>query len=415
MKIKLVDIGDRELSTDETANLFIQELSDMPNIMLRIEAVSSMNAGAQAPITFYLKGQDIDQLEMYKDQILNRIKDVPGLVNLNTSSRSGKPEISIIPDRKKISDAGLSVYEIAMQLRGALTGLVATQYRDEGEEYDLRVMIDDASIDTPEEVANLTIVGSKGIYTISQLADIEFTEGVNTILHIDKFKAIEFSGSPAAGVPLGNVTGEIESRIIDVNMKSGYETNWGGSAEMMNEAISEMLKALIIAIILTYMLLAAILEDLKQPLMVLGTFPLALIGVIWGMILTGMTMNIIAMMSIVMLLGIVVNAAILILDYANIEIRERGKSVTEALLEACPVKLRAIIMSAVAIILGMLPMALGMGASGREFRQPMGIVTIGGLVVSTILTLFIIPILFNMIMKSKKTVTANVQEIGGAS
>ncbi|MBN1212583.1 MAG: efflux RND transporter permease subunit [candidate division Zixibacteria bacterium] len=407
LKIKLVDIGDRELTTPEMANRFISELSDIPNMQLRVSAVSSMSMGSQAPVSFFLKGQDIDQLEIYKEEILARIKDVPGLINLNTSSRSGKPEISIIPDRRKIADAGLTVYDIAMQIRGALTGLVATQYRDEGEEYDVRVMVDDASLDTPEEVANLTVVGTKGKYTLSQLADIEFSEGVNKILHIDKYKAIEFSGYTSAGVPLGNVTSEIDRRLEDMVLKPGYKTDWGSMAELMNEAIVDMLTALILAIVLTYMLLAAILEDLKQPLLVLGTFPLALIGVIGAMVITGTTMNILAMMAIVMLLGIVVNTAILILDYANVLTRDKGMSVREALLEACPVKLRPIIMAAVAIILGMLPMALGMGASGREFRQPMGIVTIGGLVVSTALTLYVIPALFNMVSKSKKPAAAD--------
>nr|MBN2277386.1 efflux RND transporter permease subunit [candidate division Zixibacteria bacterium] len=405
MKIKLAKIGDRELTTRQTADLFIRELSDMPNIILRISAVSSMDMGSQAPISFYLKGQDLDKLEEYKNEITSMIKDIPGLVNLNTSSRSGQPEISIIPDRRKIADAGLTVYDIAMQLRGALTGLVATQYRDAGEEYDVRVMIEDASLNTPEEVANLAIAGKERNYTLSQLADIDFDIGVNKILHIDKFKAIQFEGSPAVGVPLGDVTAEIERRIEGIDFRPGYKISWGSTAEMMKEAIVEMFTALILAIVLTYMLLAAILEDLVQPLLVLGTFPLALIGVIWAMILTGMTMNILAMMAIVMLVGIVVNTAILILDYANILMREKGMSVNEALLEACPVKLRPIIMAAVAIILGMLPMALGLGASGREFRQPMGIVTIGGLVVSTILTLFIIPALMSFVSRSKKPMT----------
>ncbi|MEW5923128.1 MAG: efflux RND transporter permease subunit [Candidatus Zixiibacteriota bacterium] len=408
MKIKLVDISDREMSTEETANLFIRELSDMPNIILRIQAVSSMDMGSQAPVSFYLKGQDIGQLEVYKNEVLSRITNVSGLINLNTSSRSGQPEISIIPDRKKISDAGITVYDMAMQLRAALTGLVATQYRDAGEEYDLRVMIDDASLDTPEEVANLTIAANGRKYTLSQLADIDFSTGVSKILHIDKFKAIQFEGSPAVGVPLGDVTNEIERRIADIDFMPGYEISWGSTAEMMKEAIVDMLTALIMAIVLTYMLLAAILEDLTQPLLILGTFPLALIGVIWAMILTGTTMNILAMMAIVMLVGIVVNTAILILDYANQLIREKGMSVNEALLEACPVKLRPIVMAAVAIILGMLPMALGLGASGREFRQPMGIVSIGGLVVSTILTLFVIPALMSFTSRSKKYATTAV-------
>jgi HAE1 family hydrophobic/amphiphilic exporter-1 len=401
MKIKLVDIADRELTTEETVNLMIRDLSDMPNMILKIKAISSMEMGGQDPVTFYIQGQDVDRLEFYKQVILDKIMDVPGLINLNTSSRSGKPEISIIPDRRKISEAGLTVHDIAMQLRGALTGMVATQYRDRGEEYDVRVMIDDASLDTPEKIANLSVKGRNRTYTLSELADVEFAAGVNKILHIDKYKAIQFSGSPAAGVPLGNVTAEIDRRLAEIDFMSGYKMSWGGTAEMMNEAIVDMLTALIMAIVLTYMLLAAILEDLKQPLLVLGTFPLALIGVIGIMVLTGTTMNILAMMSVVMLLGIVVNTAILILDFVNILMREQGMTVSEALLEACPVKLRPITMAAVAIILGMLPMALGMGASGREFRQPMGIVTIGGLVVSTILTLFIIPALMGLLTKSK--------------
>lgn len=411
MKIKLIDVDQRELSTAQTANYFIQELSDIPNVKLRIAAISSMEMSGQSPISFYLQGQDVDQLEIYKEEVLKRIKDIPGLINLNTSSRTGKPEISIMPNRRKIADAGLSVYAIAMQLRGAMTGFVATQYRDEGNEYDVRVMINDKTLDTPEEVANLTIASQGKTYTLSQLADIQFSEGVSKILHIDKYKAIQFTGSPAAGVPLGNVTGEINRRTVDMNMQEGYGISWGGMAEMMTEAMVEMLKALILAIVLTYMLLAAILEDLKQPLLVLGTFPLALIGVIGAMAMTGATMNILAMMAVVMLLGIVVNTAILILDYVNKLVREEHKSIKEALLEACPVKLRPIIMAAVAIILGMLPMALGLGSAGREFRQPMGIVTIGGLIVSTILTLFVIPALYYLTTRSKKV--SEALEVGG--
>ena len=401
MKLKLVDVTQRELSTEQMVGVFIEELSDIPNIILRVSAMSSMEMSGRAPITFYLKGQDIDQLEIYKEQILKQMSDVPGLINLNTSSRSGKPEISIIPDRKKVSDAGLTIYGIAMQLRGAMTGFVATQYREAGEEYDVRVLIDDEAIDTPEEVANLTISSQGKLYTLSQLADVEFSEGVSQILHLDKYKSIEFSGGTATGYAMGDITGEIERRLANIDMQSGYEITWSSMAEMMYEAIFEMLKALIIAIVLTYMLLAAILENLRQPLLILGTFPLALIGVIGAMLITGVTMNIMAMMAVVMLLGIVVNTAILILDYANQLMREEGMSVREALLEACPVKLRPIIMAAIAIILGMLPMALGLGASGREIRQPMGVVTIGGLVVSTLLTLIVIPTIYNMFAKSK--------------
>ncbi len=407
LKVKLVGVSQREFASDVYANRFISDLSDIPNAMIRVRAISSMGGGDGAPIEFNLKGQDIDRVEAYKEEILAKIKDVPGMVNLNTSSRSGKPEINIIPDRKKIADAGLTVYDIAMQLRGALTGLVATQYRDQGEEYDVRVLIDDALLDSPEEVANLAISGNGRTFPLNQLADVKFAEGLSKILHLDKYKSVQFTASPAPGVPLGNVMNEITDRLEGIAFESGYRVDWGGDAEMMNETVIDMIGTLALAIVLTYMLLAAILENLTQPLMVLGTFPLALIGVIGGMLLTGSTMNIVAMMAVVMLLGIVVNNAILILDYANVLTREKGMDMRSALIEACPAKLRPIIMSTVAIILGMLPMAAGMGDAGWELRQPMGIVTIGGLVVSTLLTLIVIPTLLNLVTRSPKTATAD--------
>ncbi len=405
MQIKLIDVDKRALTTDETANKFIVELQNISNARIRVSAVSSMEMSGQAPITFYLKGLDNDELNKYKDIIVDKIKDIPGLVNLNTSSRSGKPEISIIPDRKKIADAGLNVYDIAIQLRGAFTALVSTQYKEGGEEYDLRVMLDDVSLDTPEEVANITVFSNGNKYTLSQLAKIDFTDGYSRILHVDKYKSIEFTASSASGVPLGNVTSEIDLRLADIMFEPGYSVDWGGSAKRMNDTVREMLLALIIAIVLTYMLLAAILENLRQPLLVLGTFPLAMIGVIGSMVLTGSTMNLVSMMSIIMLLGIVVNNAILILDHANMLMREKNMSIHNALLESCPLKLRPILMSSLAIILGMLPMALGMGDAAAEMRQPMGIVTIGGLVVSTVMTLVIIPAIYNMSSKARKAYT----------
>ena len=401
VKIKLVDVNKRSITTEQTANNFIQELSDIPNARIRVSAVSSLGGGEQAPITFFLQGQDGVKLENYKNDILGRISHIPGLVNLNTSSRSGKPEISITPDREKIADAGLNVIDLAMQLRGALSGLVSSQYKDQGEEYDIRVMANDDAYDTPEELANLPIASGNTTYTLSQLAKIEFSDGFSKIMHVDKYKSIQFSASTSPGVPLGDVTTVIEEKIAEINFESGYKVDWGGDAKMLKETAIDMAFTLLLAIILTYMLLAAILENLAQPLLVLGTFPLALIGVIWGLIITNLTLNIISMMAIVMLLGIVVNNAILILDYAN-ELMSKGMNIKDALIEACPAKLRPILMSSIAIILGMLPMAMGMGDAGREMRQPMGVVSIGGLVVSTILTLVVIPAIYNIFSKKEK-------------
>ena len=404
ISVKLVDVEERDATSNVVANDLIRDLSDITNAQIRVMAVSSGGGSGAAPVYFQLKGQDLEKLERYKENLVAEIKEIPGLVNFNTSSRAGKPEITLIPKRKKIADAGLNIQTLAFTLRSSVEGLVCTQYREQGEEYDVKIMLTDESVDSPEELENITVVSRNGIYRLGQLAEIKFTEGYSKILHKDKFKSIEFSGYIAPGYVLGDIVKKVEEVFAKTEFDPGYKVEWAGDAEMMKETGIDMLRTFIIAILLTYMLLAATLENLTQPLIILGTVPLALIGVFGGLYLTGKTMNTMSMMAIVMLLGIVVNNAILLLDYTNI-LRKKGMSVHDALVEACPTKLKPILMATIAIIFGMAPMALGIGSAGVEFRQPMGIVSIGGLVISTFLSLLVIPAIYHLTSKEKKTST----------
>lgn len=396
MDIKLVDAAERNITTDGAVGVFIRELSNIPNARIRVSALSSIGGGGGAPVNFNLMGQDVDTLDVYRQEVLRRLKGTDGLVNLNTSSRPGKPEITLVPDREKLAAAGLTVYEVAMALRTAVEGIVATAYRVEGEEYDIRVVMTDRSVDTPGKMGNIPVVGPEATYLISQIADLEYTEGYSRILRMDKYHLVEFEGGVAPGYVLGDVTGAIDRRLRDMNMLPGYKVEWGGMAEQMQETTVDMLRTFLLAFGLTYMLLAAILESLTQPLLILGTVPLALVGVFAGLVLTGITMSSVSMLAVVMLLGIVVNNAILMLDYTNMLVRKGGKGLKAALLEACPTKLKPIIMASCAIMLGMLPMAIGVGDWGKEIRQPMGVVSIGGIAVSTILTLFVVPALYHL-------------------
>lgn len=402
VKVELVDAEFRSIKTTEMVSQLIQDLSGIPNAMIRVVAASSVGGG-QAPITFYVQGQDLDKLEEIKTELFNNIKDIPGLTNLNTSSRAGKPEITLYPDRVKMANAGLSVYDLAMTLRAGMEGLTTTRFSDEGEEYDIRISLTDESVNSPEKIANLTVISPMGRYKMNQLADIKFTDGYSRILHRDKAKTIQFTGSFLEGYALGDITNTINEEIDKLDLKGGYSIKWSGDAEMMLEAMLDMGFAFLLAFVLTYMLLAAILESFTQPLMILGTIPLAMIGVFIGLYVTGLNLSVMAMLAIVMLIGIVVNNAILILDYTNILVRQ-GRSVKEALLEAAPTKLKPILMSTIAIILGMAPMALGIGSAGKEFRQPIGVVSIGGLIVSGILTLYVIPAIYEMVHREKKVV-----------
>ena len=322
------------------------------------------------------------------------------LTNLEVDYKAGKPQLSLIPKRQKISDAGTSVYEIALTMRAAIEGIKASVYREKGNEYDIKISLTDESVDSPEKIGNIAIATKTGMYRLSQLADLEYTKATNKITRKNKFTTIKFSGGVGTGFTQSNVINQIREATKNIDMPEGYMINWGGMSEMMEENNIAMGKAFMLAIMLTYMLLAAILESFTKPILILMTLPLAMIGVILALYFAGQSLNLISMMAIIMLIGIVVNAAILLMDYTQ-QLREQGKNTKTALIEACPTKLKPIVMSSAAIILGMLPMAIGIGSSGAEMRQSLGIVSIGGLLISTILTLLVIPAFYYLTTKSK--------------
>ncbi len=354
--------------------------------------------GDSSPIEFYLQGQSNERLEQVKNDVVKRIADVPGLINLDTSTRSGRSELTVVPKRAEMAAVGATVYDLALALRASVEGMVSTQYHEADNQYDIKLSLADEAVDSPDKISNLSVVVFGQSYLLSQLADVSFGPGTNKVIHRDRFKTVVVTGDVAEGGNMGDIISAINKKMEGYKYPEGYKLVWGGDAQVLSETVKDMVRTFILAVLLTYMLLAAILESLIQPVFIMGTVPLALIGVIFALLLTGQTLNIISMISIVMLVGIVVNNAILLLDYANIKRRE-GVSPHDALMQAGEAKLKPIIMSTLAIVIGMLPMALGVGASGKEIRMPMGIVSIGGLLVSTFLTLVIIPAFYYLTSK----------------
>ena len=409
--LSLTPKATRKYTSNQLANMIIKDLSDIPGVIIRAFSSSKMGMN-QHSIDFYLKGPDMEVLKKFQDQIYPKLEQVPGLVNLDVSSRGGVPQLTITPDLKKIADAGTSVQAIAVTLRTSLEGMSTTTFKDKGEEYDIKVLLMDNSIKSYEDVGNIPIATSAGVFPLSHFADIQYTTDFSKILRSDRETVIEFTGDVAVGYAQSNITNAIAAITSELDFPFGYRYETAGNSKEMAKTVKQMAFVFVIAIILTYMLLAAILENLWQPVLILFTVPLAMIGVVAVYLMTGKAMNFIGMMSIVMLVGMVVNNAILILDYAN-QLRREGKSMQEALIIACPEKLKAIIMSNVATILGLLPMALGLGAQGAEMRQPMGLVSVGGLITSTILTLFMTPASqFLFAGRKKKKQTAEVVSEG---
>lgn len=395
MDVFLVPKAERRLDNAVLATRITRDLADIAGAKIRVEPLSEMAFGGQsmAPIDLYLKGSDNAVLLDLANRIEDRIAMVPGITNTSLSSKSGKAEFVFEPDRKRLSEDGLTVQAVAVALRAAVDGLVLTRYKEGGEEYDIRVMIKDSALLDIEDLKNIPVVSAAGANPLSRYAAIHLTDGYNKIMRTDKSRTVEISANLLPGYVQGKALPQIMKEIEKIGLPAGYTVSQAGTSEKFGETVRDLINVFLIAVILTYLLLAAILESFKQPLLILATVPLSLIGVVVICLSTGTVINFVAMLGIIMLVGIVVNNAILILDYYNQLRREGGKSARDAMIEASPTKLKAILMSNIAIVLGMLPMAIGIGSSGAEMRQPMGIVIIGGIVGSTILTLFVIPAL----------------------
>ncbi len=395
MNIELIDQDERDRDTIIAARMG-EDLAAVPGARIRVSSSSGFGGQSVAPVTFFLQGSDSTILTNLAEELRPRLAEIPGLVNVDSSSKQGKPEVVFHPHRRRINEAGLTVQQLATTTRAAVEGIVMTTFRQGGEEYDIRVTLRDDDVSGLENIRNIVIPTRAGLYPLGHFADVELTQGVNQILREDKVLSIQYTADLKPGFVLGEVQGPIEDAFAALESPAGYQLSWGGDAELLNETVQEFVFVFVLAVVLTYMLLAAILERYRQPILILSTVPLSLIGVAGIMLVTGSTMNIVSMLAIVMLVGLVVNNAILILDYTN-QLRAQGRGVREALLEAAPTKLKPILMANIATMLGMLPMALGIGAWGAEMRQPMGLVSIGGLLAATFLSLFVIPALENLI------------------
>jgi hydrophobic/amphiphilic exporter-1 (mainly G- bacteria), HAE1 family len=394
MDVQLVPKAERKRSNKEIASAITETLSTVPGATIKVSSVSeiSFGGGGASPINFSLQGADNAVLLDLTTKMSSALREIPGLVNVNASVKPGKTEIDFEPDRRRIADDGLTVQEVALSLRSAVDGLVLTTYREGGDEYDIRVSLKERDLRGIDDLGNIPVVSPRGTFPLSRYAKLSLASGSNRLTHTDKVPSVIFSADLLPGATQSEAQAAIDAKIAAMNMPAGYIVKNAGMAQVFQETIRDLIIVFVLAVVIVFMILAATLENFRQPLIILGSVPLALVGVILSVAMTGVTINMFAMLAVVMLIGLAVTNAILILEYSN-QLRAEGKGVAEALVTASKAKLRPILMSNIAIILSLMPMALGVGASGAELRAPMGVITIGGVVMSTILSLFLIPAL----------------------
>lgn len=380
-----------ELHTETFLPRIRELLAEIPDAEVTVTLAQTMGGGSDSPLQVLVKGPEQDRLEEVATRATAILEDIPGLVDVRNSIEDPRPEMVFRPDREVMSEYGLTVAEVGGVLRAYIEGATPGVYREEGEERDIRVRLEPGARDRVAGLEDLQLRTRSGMIPLSALGEIREEGGEATVLRDSKQRTIQIDAEIGAG-SLTELAGQIQVGLDAMDFPPGYGYEITGQFEMFQESITEMAKALLIAIVLTYLVLAMILESFIHPLTIMLTLPLGAVGAVFALFLTGSNLNLFSMMAMIMLVGIVVNNAILILDYAQI-LRGRGKDLEEALLEAAPARLRPIIMTNVAIAMALLPQSLGSGA-GSFYRVPMAVVTIGGVLVAAVFTLFLIPVIY---------------------
>lgn len=396
--INLLPLSERKRSAQDVAEEIRNITGKMPGAEVKVNTVSSMDLGGGGllkPISISIKGDDFDRLKQISDEVVAIVKAVPGTREVESSMESGKPELDIKIDRDKAALYGLSTAQIAQAVNSAVAGTTATKYKVGGDEIDVVIKVEENLIDDIEKVRNLLIPNPSGaLITLGDVASVEKSIGPVTINRDDQTRVVTVTGD-VMGRAAGTVNNEIQEKLQKLNLPEGYSFKMGGEQEQMMESFRDLSLAFILAVILVYMVMAAQFESLSQPFGIMFTVPLAIIGVVLALLMTGRHFSMPAFLGVIMLAGIVVNNAIVLVDFIN-QLRHKGLSREEAIVKAGPIRLRPILMTTLTTVLGLLPLALGLGEGG-ELRAPMATTVIGGLTFSTLLTLVVIPVVYTIL------------------
>jgi hydrophobic/amphiphilic exporter-1 (mainly G- bacteria), HAE1 family len=350
--------------------------------------------GTEAPIQVSLRGDDLDRLRRYGAQVQGIVAKTPGAADVDNSEEAPRPEFRVNLNRKAASDLGLDLGTVATTVRGLVAGQVVSQFEDaDGDSYDVRLRIDPTQRTRSGDLLELDLPGQLGrsLVPLNQVASVESGAAPSNIRRLDLMREIRISAN-TQGRSLGEVVNDIKLGAESLNLPPGYGILYTGEAEQMTESFGYVVQSLVLAILLIYAILASQFRSFAQPLAIMFSLPLSLLGVAGMLYLVKDTLNMMSMIGVILLMGLVTKNAILLIDFTNVQ-RRGGATRREALIEAARVRLRPILMTTLAMIFGMLPLALEIGA-GAEFRAPMARAVIGGLITSTLLTLLVVPIVY---------------------
>jgi HAE1 family hydrophobic/amphiphilic exporter-1 len=397
---RLVSKEKRKYSDKEILERVRKLLPKLENVKFeQLNMQSAMISGSAAPVEIKIFGKDLDVLKEIADNVAHKVSDVQGLRDVTHGLAEGNPEYQFTLDRERASRLGLSIGQISNLVLTATQGKVVNRYRDGKDEIDIRLILDKKYRDNLEEIRKIPLMSQTGkIIYLDEVADWKRGEGPVKITRENQVREVSVTAN-IVGRDLGSVVKDIKVRLagFEKQLPEGYFIEYGGDYDQMIDMFKILATALALAILLIYMVMASQFEHFLHPFVVMFTLPLAAIGVIFSLAITGKSLSLVSLIGVIILVGIAVNNGIVMIDYINQLIR-KGVEKRKAVIEGAVTRLRPVLLTALTTILGTLPMAISR-ASGSEMRSPMGVVIVGGLTVATFLTLFIIPIIYSLINK----------------
>ncbi|MBS4026191.1 MAG: efflux RND transporter permease subunit, partial [Clostridia bacterium] len=394
-RVKLTGLSERNRSTGAVAEEVRQRLAVLPGVEITVREVdpNTEGMGGGRPINIQVRGDDLAILEDLSRQIADRIEAVPGVREAETSFEETRPEVRLVVDRQRAANYGLTAAQIAQAVRSGVQGQVATRLRMAGEEIDIRVMLDDGIKQDLIRIENMSIKTPLGVFVpLKEVAQIVQAQGPVTIERINNVR-VGSASADISGRDLGSIMRDIQEVTKDIVVPSGYSIEYEGQNQQMRESFQDLAVALLLAIVLVYMVMASQFESLLHPFIIMFAMPTTFIGIVASLFITGRALSVPAFIGIILLAGIVVNNAIVLVDYIN-TLRRQGLERNEAILQAGKTRLRPILMTTSTTILALFPLTLGLG-EGAEAQAPMATVVVGGLLFSTLITLVFIPVVYS--------------------
>jgi len=400
IQVQLKGRDERSQPTVETQKEIVEYCKSIPGLEIRVSDIGIFGTANSAPIQYEVRGQNLDSVQVAAEYALNVLREIPGARDVQSSYELGSPELQVIVDRERAAAAMLTPGQVAQALRGAVNGEVISRFSTGEIEVDIRSLVDKTYRTDPTKIGEIEIQNAAGqMVKLGEVSRIERLSGPSSITRKDRERLVTVSAN-VVGRSLGEVQGDFDKEMEKYTPPQGVGFFAYGDVENMRTMMTDMLQAIMLSILFVYMLLVVLYESYVYPFVVMFSVPVAIVGALIGLAVSGYTLSMFSMIGLLILMGLVTKNGILIVDYTN-HLREKGLSMSEALLEAGPRRLRPILMTTMTMVLGMMPLALALG-EGSEMRAGMGVVIIGGLLSSLMLTLVLVPVMYTLLDRLSK-------------